>query len=190
MIELGEYKKDKNLQTLKAISINKQSNGVWYMCNSLRKAYNFDDIKNQYVRNLNYRPAIIPSSNDALILNEREACFVEFKDGRLDDKKKIAEIKRKIFESLLLLCDISKVSISDTRKFLDYILVYNLDKNDKLASPAAFEIGDHLSNLSHKGNMDHFKLREAFQGLYFRNVTTMSAEEFNNSDYCKCRYLS
>ena len=50
--------------------------------------------------------------------------FIEFKDGFMSQRR-IYEVWKKIYESLLLFCDITKLRISDTRRCMTYIFVYD-----------------------------------------------------------------
>ena len=65
------------------------------------------------------------ASVDALLETDENIAFVEFKNGKVNNRN----IKDKIRDSLLLFCDLTKQTISDTRKNLDFIVVYNEEKN-------------------------------------------------------------
>ena len=73
---------------------------------------------------------IRPQSNDALhIALGSNDTFIEFKNGSLRYEEKRKEVRRKVYDSVLMLTDIIGENISYTRKHLNYILVYNETKN-------------------------------------------------------------
>jgi hypothetical protein len=104
--------------------------------------------------------------------------FIEFKNGVISrkngdaDPKKISEIKLKIFDSLLILTDIISKAVSFTRKNLNYVLVYNEEKNS-LKCIAKYFIG----KSGHGKHLIRFGL-ERFETLYFKNVFTYTEKEF------------
>lgn len=52
--------------------------------------------------------------------------IIEFKNGDMKSEKR--RVKDKIRDSLLLFCDITEMRIAETRKAMDFILVYNIEK--------------------------------------------------------------
>ena len=95
-------------------------------------------------------------------------------------------IKDKIRDSLLLFCDLTKQTISDTRKNLDFIVVYNEEKNPlpnqfkKQAvsdAPSRIAIGKYFLG---KGNEELIRFDlERYKHLYFREVHTYTKAEFD-----------
>lgn len=82
-----------------------------------------DDVKREYIRTLNVSEE--PKSNDALFLtNNHELVFVEFKNGFMDAPKKYA-VRKKIYDSIVILTDILNVGIGSLRDEMQYVLVYN-----------------------------------------------------------------
>lgn len=138
-----------------------------------------------------------PVSIDAIACNLDGSCsFIEFKDQGLDSDLPYL-VRRKAYETLLLLNDLCGVHISDTRQDADLILVYSSDKTDydKLPkrnpkkhvsdSPSFVSIG---KSLAAAGN-DHFiqKGLGSMKGLFFRDVYTYSEGEFASEILPKLR---
>lgn len=97
------------------------------MTNSEKEAVNFDNVKNDYIKDLSLSNA--PSSNDALFLSrDNKLIFVEFKNGFMDGEKKFS-IRKKIYDSIIILTDILNTGISALRNKMEYILVYNESVN-------------------------------------------------------------
>lgn len=129
MIDFDKYPILKNnLSTLKETSIDHHDkNTIAYMTNSERIAVNFDNVKNDYIKDLSLSHA--PSSNDALFLSrDNKLIFVEFKNGFMDGEKKFS-IRKKIYDSIIILTDILNTGISALRNKMEYILVYNESVN-------------------------------------------------------------
>ena len=184
----------KHKKTLQETSKN-ETGGI-YMTMSQKKVVCFDDVKDAYVAD--YSVSMHPSSTDALLQVGDNVYFIEFKDGFMSQRR-IYEVWTKIYESLLLFCDITKLHISDTRRCMTYIFVYdeedhpggknqsqpseikNLEQDEVQDSPSQrkimVSIADNISNR----NADVFGLRAAFKGLYFRDVLTYDKKKFSDS---------
>ena len=121
-----------NVSTLKETSIDKHDiNNIKYMTYSERIAVNFDSVKEEYIKNLSLSE--IPKSNDALFLSKNnKLIFVEFKDGFMDTTKKFS-VRKKIYDSVIILTDIFNTGISKLKGKMEYILVYNetINSNEK-----------------------------------------------------------
>lgn len=99
-----------------------------YMTTSTLDAINFDDVKNEYIKGLRLKDT--PSSVDALFVDKRGyIIFVEFKNGNIDREKH--SVQKKIYDSMLILGDITSIHISDMRKRAAFILVYNEQANER-----------------------------------------------------------
>jgi len=78
-----------HLSNLKETSIDKRDGTPQYMTLSTRDAVNFDDVKEEYVKQLGVSE--IPKSNDALFDDGKGfLVFVEFKNGFMDRPKQFA----------------------------------------------------------------------------------------------------
>lgn len=133
MIDFDEYPILKNnLSTLKETSIDRHDgNTIRYMTNSDRAAVNFDNVKKDYIKTLSLSET--PKSNDALFLSkDNKLIFVEFKNGFMDGEKKFS-IRKKIYDSIIILTDILNTGISSLRDKMEYVLVYNeaVNANEK-----------------------------------------------------------
>ena len=111
-----------------------------YMCDSAVQVFDFDGLKDWYVKYYVPKLKKTPCSNDALWLDDNHIVFIEFKNGKIGPVEN-NEIVFKLYDSLLLILDDKfdlsycrpdfKQNISYTREHMDYILVYNADKYDE-----------------------------------------------------------
>lgn len=100
-----------------------------YMTTSTLDAINFDDVKGEYIKGLGLSDT--PSSVDALYVDKKGyVIFVEFKNGYIDNTEKYS-VQKKIYDSMLILGDITSIHISDMRKRAVFILVYNDQANER-----------------------------------------------------------
>lgn len=178
---------DNNRATLKETSKDDHSTPISYMTTSLCEVINFDAVKSDYIKDL--RLVENPKSNDALVLSENGRwTFIEFKNGYMDNQKKF-DVRKKVFDSLLMFTDILGKGISYTRTEMDYILVYNEDKNP---TPAEDNIKTHISNspardkiaktLMGKGRQSYIKYGlEIFKNYCFQEVYTYTEQEFSEN---------
>lgn len=164
----------KSISTLKETSYDATNDE--YMTECSKNALDFDNIKRTYTNALGFSEEYMKSV-DALLYFSKEITFVEFKNGNMKNAKK--EIKEKTLDSLLLFCDVTKKGLSFTRNNLDFILVYNEEKNsgglshsksrDKISEYCLEKSGEELI---------HFGL-EKLKGVHFREVHTYTKEEFS-----------
>lgn len=130
MINLQKYEQFQKWTTLKETSKNSpDKNTINYMVESNFEVIDFDEVKNCYIRELGVKVLETPKSNDVLMELNGELYFIEFKDGNME--KAIHDVKRKIYDSLLIFCDIIKENISFTREYMNYILVYNKENSEE-----------------------------------------------------------
>lgn len=152
-----------------------------YMTSNETDVVNFDDYTDSYTASHG-----IPSvrSIDALYSSDcRGNIFIEFKNGKIDNKV-IYEIKEKIYNSLLILSDVTGRTLKNYRQNLDFILVYNKEKNPSLfaeipAPSNSPSLDGFVENLSGKGQRP-FKPEglESLESYCFKNVKRMSVSEF------------
>ncbi len=138
------------------------------------QVYNFDNIKRYYAKKA-CRNKNAVSSVDAIYKYKTnpDFLFIEFKNGRLKDNM-ADEVANKIKDSLLIFCDITKSNISETRKHVNFILVYNQDKE----TYSRQKISSHLSQMA-GDNLINFGLQK-YKNIYFKEVYTYSKEFFNS----------
>ena len=185
MFKLDDYEVFKeNLSTLKICSRDRHSEAdEEYMTMSELDAVDFDLVKEQYVQPLHL--TYVPSSNDCIFINaDGDPVFVEFKNGWIGGGMKIG-LTRKIYDSLLIFQDITGKGLSYTRENMDYVLVYNENKNSEepkkpKQNVQESESRDNISKmLSEKGGGHFIKFGlEKFQRYCFRNVYTYTEKEF------------
>ena len=86
----------------------------------------FDDVKTAFCKSFAKSNEVFKSA-DALYFDEvkNKLIFVEFKNG------KVRDVKTKLKDSLLVFSNIVDVDLKFCRKYLEYIVVYNYEKNKK-----------------------------------------------------------
>lgn len=190
LINLNDYNIFKNnISTLKKTSIDDHDKtNIKYMTSSEKEAINFDDVKREYVKGLSLSEE--PKSNDALFINKNnDLVFVEFKNGFMDNSKKFA-VRKKIYDSIIILTDIMNMGVSQLKNNMEYILVYNeeVNKNEKevlekqksfVQPSAAFDnIAKTISAMA-KTEYVCFGVK-IFENYCFRKVHTYTEVEFEN----------
>ena len=102
-----------HISTLKECSKDHSDPGcIKFMTESQLEAINFDTVKTKYANDLVLSEECA-ASVDALLETDENIAFVEFKNGKVNNRN----IKDKIRDSLLLFCDLTKQTISDTRLY-------------------------------------------------------------------------
>ena len=176
------------ISNLKSISYDSSRNE--YMTNSSCEVYNFDAVKTQYANSLGLTEEVA-SSCDGLFWSDNWRGLIEFKNGK---DIKANEIKFKILNSLLILCDINNINVSDTRSEMEFILVYNSIrkqiteaeinqyKKDKKDIIVESESKDYICKyISKKANTEYRRFGlSTYVGLYFKDVHTYDIEEFES----------
>lgn len=71
-----------------------------------------------------------------------------------------------------------KININDLRKYLNYILVYDEDKN------GYNKIRQNVDKDARNGNQWFSKIK-ILENLYFKEVKLMTIDDFNNSEFYK-----
>jgi len=181
MIQINEYEILRNaICSLKETSKSNHNGNMLYMTESEVTVVNFDDVKDQYVSTLSVPEA--PKSNDALFVDkEGELFFVEFKAGNME--KKIYPVRKKLFDSLLILTDIISKGISYTREHLSYILVYDETLNQSQEDEVVYQVTPSREKMNSrylkKGGREFIRFNlHSFHRLYVKHVFTLSREEF------------
>lgn len=113
-----------NLSTLKETSIDNSGDQPEYMTDCIKEVVNFDKMKRSYMNALGKSEDLASSVDSFLIENNNY--LIEFKNG--DIRKDKPQIVSKVKDSLLILNDILKRQISESRKTDIFVLVYNKDK--------------------------------------------------------------
>lgn len=178
-----------NMDVLQNISADTSSLGIiFYVTDSQLPAVNYDRVKDEYTKQFHLSNEVAYSV-DALLNIDGTPTFVEFKNGKVQGEQ--GNIKNKVRDSLLMLCDITKKQISYTRAKMDFILVYNADKNPMTTyeesvirkeyglsgtSGSLEYICKQLFNLS-KREFIRFNM-EPLRGMYFKEVHTFTSDQF------------
>lgn len=181
LIEIQIFKD--NIDTIREVSFDVE-NKV-HMIDSDVNVVNFDKVKTKYANNLKLSEEV-SASVDALGFTEDSWVFIEFKNGKMQNEKR--QIKVKIKDSLLIFCDIAKKNISETRKRMDFVLVYNeklnplpnqITREVQASTEARDKIGKYFMKKANK-ELILYNL-ENFQTLYFKAVHTYTENEFIES---------
>ena len=164
-----------NLTTLEETSYDKINSQ--YMTHSNFEVVHFDKVKEKYI----FKKTGIPSknlrSNDALVIlndgKEPKFIFIEFKNGNLDkiyhEEFEHEKIRSKINESLWILNDILDETLSFDKNNINYILVYNKEKNNNYA----------LKTISAKKAGKSFLIGGFSRyNVFFHDVKTVNDDEF------------
>ena len=160
------------IATLKEMS--KDTSHTQYLTDSMVKAVNFDKVKQDYVNGLGLSENTARSA-DTLAFLPTGPVFIEFKNGKVSP----GDIKNKIRDSLLIYGGITGQNITETRKFMEFVLVYNPQKNiDKSHSPSREII---VNSVAKKAETEivRFDL-ERYRTLYFFDVHTYTPTELEN----------
>ena len=170
-----------HMDTLKEMSKDTSEGQPQYMTERMEEAVNFDLVKRAYANMLGLSEKTA-SSCDSLAFLSTGPVFIEFKNGKVES----ANVKTKIRDSLLIYGGITGQSIADTRTGMEFILVYNEQKNPD-RNPSAPASGDAPSRvaiaeyLANKAKVEYIRFDlDRFQKLYFRAVHTYTPGEFEN----------
>lgn len=156
--------------TLKKAS--KDSSNGEYLCESQLPVMNFDKMPPYYQKS---RPGTRPMSNDALYIAPNDTWYlIEFKNGQV----KKADIHDKIYDSILMLLDLGIIPDLDfARRHMEYILVYNREKNQRLEqSQSRDDLYGYMGRLARQEAC--FWDIDRFAGYLLKNSHTYSQEEF------------
>lgn len=186
MIDIDKYEIFReNRQTLRELSKDDSDpSNLLYMTESEITAVDFDTVKTKYVNQLGLSEETA-ASVDAMVCGAETITFIEFKNGNMKNEKR--RVKDKLRDSLLIFCDITKKNISYTRQNVDFILVYNIEKNpppNQLTkdtvqpAPSRDAIAKYFLQKA-KQEFILFGL-EQYKKLYFREIHTYSQKEFEN----------
>lgn len=163
----------KNQSTLRNTSYD--DNNSEYMTELELLVIDFDNVKEQYLQSIGCQDESL-TSVDALLSKANCNVFIEFKNGSLAKKEVRLGIYSKIQDSLLMLCDITDSHISQLRQCMDFVLVYNEEKNPSTSNKEKDYINDRLMKL---GGEEFVRFgMSRYAGVYFRKVHTYNVEKF------------
>lgn len=184
MIDLDSYPFFRDHKTtLKDASKDDHSSvNIEYMTSRELEAVNFDAAKRAYTDSLGLAKDV-GTSIDAVMPFKKRILFAEFKNGKINKEVK-RNIHNKIRDSLLIFLGITGKDISFSRENIDFVLVYNRDKNsahgkdheEVYESPSRTRIADYFTS---KGGEEFVRFGIGiYERLYFRKVHTYSKEQF------------
>lgn len=117
-----------------------------------------------------------PPSVDGLCKIDDTWCFIEFKNGKINQKEKRG-IHSKIGHSLLILLKNENIQISETCEDILFILVYNEEKNSgTILSPSEKYMKKFILDRANK-QIIRYDL-EKYKKIYFKDVFTFTQDEF------------
>lgn len=175
------------LSNLKSLSKDSHGDIVEYVTMLEKAAVNFDKVVKQYSADRNLK--CIKSVDALMEIDDNNWVFIEFKNGVLDDKEKLG-IKKKIYDSIFVLSDITSLKFSELRDMVEFVLVYNEEKNPESEdnddskgneppySPSYDKFVGNMENLSND-EVIRFKLNY-FKNYCFKDVHTYSKAKFES----------
>lgn len=116
-----------NHSSLQETSKDSSGDKPAFMTNAAHKVINFDDVKTQYLNELNMTEEKAASADALFCGKDDKIYFIEFKNGKL--KYETHNIQKKLRDSIMMFCSITGEQIEFTRKNMRFILVYDGDKN-------------------------------------------------------------
>lgn len=142
---------------------------VQYMTDSMLNVVNFDMVKRKYTNGLGHSEDDA-ASVDTLMQRGKDVVFVEFKNGKVNNRN----LNDKIRDSLLIFLDITGEKLSDMRDHAIFILVSNEKDNQ-----SKHQIGNTFMRKGGQELVLHGV--EKWETLYFQEVHTYNKSEF--ADY-------
>ena len=162
---------DKVNTTLKQTSYDDAKNE--YMTEAEYPVIDFDAVKEAYLLKNGAKVEELKSA-DALVKSTKKRVFIEFKNGSMSKEKK--GVKEKMKDSMFILADLLDCTIEYVRSNVDFIIVYNKDKNPR-SSQSMDSFADIVSKLG-KDRICRFGF-DNYRKLYFKNIVTYNNEQFN-----------
>lgn len=166
-----------SVSTLKETSADRRDPETeLFMTQSERTVVNMDAVKDRYAEPLSL--SAVPKSVDALFTDKNGTLvFVEFKNGSLDRKKQF-DVRKKVYDSILIFNDITATKASDLRENAELIVVYNDSVNTGQEDPVLKEKKVFCAQLS----PSYDALVKAVSGLAKKEYICFGMECFQN--YC------
>ena len=183
MLELKELEHfSDELTSLKETSYDEDNDT--YLTNLDVKVYDFDKIKERYVKELKTYLSLssIPSfrSNDALYNKNGKLIFIEFKNGCITSKMGKEKIRSKISESLLILTDILDATLKEMRDVCCYVLVYNKNKNEQFEKQRNSKINKIAAYFANCAGTNHLISEFDRYRVFFHKVYTINEDELES----------
>ncbi len=153
--------------TLKNTSWDDEHNE--YMVESTLNVISFDNVKKAYLKKLGMSETMANSA-DAMTADNNYTYLIEFKNGEQFDN---TQIENKLKDSVTILCDEWKKTVTNTRKDMVFVLVYNeTHKHIRWQDKAA------ISRANQSGYpQKYFGLSKA--NMYVNKAVVLSQNDFN-----------
>lgn len=172
---------DNNRITLKESSKDTSNpENPQYMTFCELEVVDFDQVKRLYANSFDLSEDVA-TSVDAVAPLKKDTVFIEFKNGKVNNR----EIKDKARDSLLIYLGIIDKSINYSRENIDFVVVYNFEKNPPpnqfkkgqlQETPSRVTIGNIVASKANE-EMILFDLKR-YESLYYRKIHTYSKEQF------------
>ena len=143
------------------------------MCKSDLQVINFDDVKTAYLNDLGLSEEKAKSVDAIADGKDNITYLIEFKNGNVKYEKEGIPIK--IRDSILMMCDICNCDISDTRKDVVFILVYN-----EVQSQLPWETKRMLGGTRLSGRPIPFLGLDKAEGFIVKKAFMLTAQQFEN----------
>lgn len=169
------------MDTLKETS--KDSNNAEYMTELTNGVINYDLFQEAYAKHYGKK---VTCSMDALVKAKDEWFFIEFKNGKIDKKQK-TNISEKVGHSLYSFMDNINVKTEYCRNNVNFILVYNEQKNKHQGKSNILEKDEYQYSKERQTLVSHFPgvkrdiilfQLDRYEKVYFKKVYTYTKKEF------------
>lgn len=177
---------DEMQDSIKEASYDKEH--TEYMTESTMQVCQFDKVKEWYIANKIPLANPNPKSNDALYFHDEAVFFMEFKNGKIDNRVNF-EINKKIYDSMFILFDLKYCdkkgnnvdSVSYTRKNMEYILVYNEEQYKKSGDTSQGKEGINRQKSRNSSQSSHrTQLYKAVRNLANKELILFGLDQFKN----------
>lgn len=174
MIDLKNPIWKQYIKEIGATSTNSSSPNRRKLVESQEKVIDFDRLKKGYARKHRFRK--MPCSCDALFIGmDGSETLIEFKDVQLTPRDSDSHLKifKKIYDSILIICEIENKDISHMRDSMNFVLVYQKDERKNRNEIA--------KKVAAKANCEFVLYGlDRFEGFCFERVQTLSPNEFES----------
>ena len=143
------------------------------MCTSDLQVINFDNVKTAYLNDLGYSEEKAKSVDAIAYGVDNTLYLIEFKNGNIKYEKEYIPIK--IRDSILIICDICKCSIADTRKDIVFVLVYNEERSN-----LPWETKRMLGAAILSGRPIHYLGLDKAEGFVVKKAIMLTAKQFED----------
>lgn len=177
------------MDSLKKISLLEKHASTFYECSKdddhgtfmnvpKLPCVNFDNAVSEFTKKMGYDKYSAASADTISISKSKDEkiVLIEFKNGKLKSASKRLNIREKMCNSLLILEAIFNQSWTELRNSMEFILVYNENKNPKEQPKEV--IKDKMYNKAAGTSNVRFNLARHY-GLYYKRIRTVTENEFS-----------